>query len=420
MGLFDERFERWEADDFAAFEERKWASRRFNLERGKVRRRLIDLMRQAESVSGLDVEGLAIWTSPDHPRLSNGHKVQWQAAAWCRDSKLRRAIEQVDPSLDADDVRTAHAHLGVVVEEAVLRVLLVLPAAARLDQGRWEAGAAAWIEVADALGLPIQDDERGRRIEWQLPAQELLGGSGSVGEIAAWLSKALPALRAVQWLPYDDPEGEGAAVLEALQKPAKPAPTPTKKTPPAKDDVAIAPAGSKTEEDKPPPRKPYRPAGRPRRDAGSGDDNRQAQRDGPRNRRSDGNRRTDDNRRADGNRRDDSNRGSDGNRRNDSNRGDRRDRPGDRRDRRDDRPRRPRGDRDNRRNAGPRRPYELGPTRDEAKVPKGTIAVGAKVALRAGLFAGKEGEVVGISKGQAEVAVGMMKVQVAIKDLAPV
>ena len=74
MGLFDERFDGWQASDFAAFEQRKWSSNRFNLERGRVRRRLIDLLAQVREAA-------------DHPAvLSPDPEAKRNGTAWVRRS----------------------------------------------------------------------------------------------------------------------------------------------------------------------------------------------------------------------------------------------------------------------------------------------------------------------------------------------
>ena len=431
MALFDERFDGWLASDFEAFEQRKWASNRFNLERGRVRLRLIDLLQQVQRTAQLDLDGLEIWTSPDHPKLSNGHKVRWQAAAFCRGKDLRRAIEQADPALDADDVRKSHVHLGVVVEQTGLRVLAMLPKSAKLDRSRWDKGKAAWRQAAGELNVQLQEDDRGARIEWRVDAEELVAGAAPVAEVAAWLNATLPSLRAVQWLPYDDPDGVGAAVLRSLNKSQAPTRDRAEKTAQKAKKVKIAPAGSMTEEDKPPPRTgrgPRRQAdgtatmerGRRSRGAAGGDDRSRARRSDARG----GRGRPDSDRK--GQSKTDGNKA--GGRRGDPRRGPRDGKPGDDR-RRDGKPRddrhrdgKPRDDRrrPHKRPPGPRRPYELGPTAGkDAKPNKDGLSVGARVALRTGLFAGKEGEITAVKKGQAEVAVGMMKVTVALNDLTP-
>ena len=70
--LFDERFEGWLAADFDAFAERKWASNRFNLERGRVRSRLLDLLGQVRSKTALQ-DGLEL----EHDDLA----ISWQSLA---------------------------------------------------------------------------------------------------------------------------------------------------------------------------------------------------------------------------------------------------------------------------------------------------------------------------------------------------
>ena len=350
---------------------------------------MIDLLQQALEQAAVQSDGWEVWTSPDHPKLNNGHKVRWQAAALCRGAAQRRAIEQVAPSLDADDVRANHVHLGIVLEHALLRVLLMLPAGAQLDQRRWQQAQDVWSEVAEALQLPLQVDERGVRIELQVHAEEALEGAASVDLIANWIATAAPALRLAQWRPEHDKDGVGAAVQAQMQAAAQPMPVKAKVEVDAKP-APIAPAGSKTAEPKPPPRRPYRPAAPARKPpVDSSNANRSTNRSSSDRR---PNRKPEDKRKP----------------------ATRASRPPQSADRG------PRQQRDQRRPPSPRGPYQLGPTSSRDAPASGKVAVGALVALRSGLFAGKEGEVLTIHKGKAEVAIGLMKVNVPLSDLAPV
>ncbi len=388
MALFDERFDGWQAADFAAFETRKWTSNRYNLERGRVRLRLIDLLEQVRAQTGSCLQGLDIWTSPDHPKLSNGHKVRWQAAAFCCPQQLRRAIERVDPSLDADDVRNSHAHFGVVVEQELMRILLVLPAGAKLDQGRFAAAQDLWETLAKTLDVALLRDDRGVRIERQFSSDEVMAGGASLQLLVDWASAVVPVLEAVQWSPQCDPEGVGAAVIKAMQDAAQPNVKPVARRP--VKPRTIAPAGSKSVEPKPPP-PPSRPRssqrGKTARASEAGAQARGTAGSGSRSHPGRGQSARAGHRSSHGS----ANRQGDG-----------------------------RNERNKRRPVGPRGPYQLGPTRGEKAKQTGDVTIGAKVSLRSGLFAGKEGEVLTIKKGIAEVAVGPMTVQMAVAELAVV
>ena len=49
--MFDERFDGWTPKDFEAYAKTKWRSNRFNLERQRVRLRLMDLLERATATT---------------------------------------------------------------------------------------------------------------------------------------------------------------------------------------------------------------------------------------------------------------------------------------------------------------------------------------------------------------------------------
>ncbi|GEM_PF-3365005 len=421
MALFDERFDGWQAADFDAYLQKKWASNRFNLERGRVRLRLIDLLGQLADRAGIENAQATVWTSPDHPKLSNGHRVRGQAAAFTHDGPTRTAIERTDPAVDADDVTRKHAHIGLVIDATELVASLSLPAGARFDRTTWTGVKEQWAALAEGLEVALLDDELGVRVERRFARDDVLAGGADVEKLSGWLKAAWPILQATLWSESNDPAGLSAAVDAARAKAEEKAPEPA---PEPEKSVEIAPAGSKTPEPKPPPRPSY-PRGRTRqtgpyrpfsaasaRAESKTAEGRREQRTGGEGRRGP---------RAGGDRKGGDRKGGDrkggdtkrGDRRGgDTKRGDksRRDRTSD--GRRPDRPRRDKRSRDR----GPRGPYELGPERGK-KAPAAEIAPGATVVLKAGLFAGKTGEVVAVKKGKADVVVGGMTMSIAVKDL---
>jgi len=70
-----ESFPGFSAEDFLAFEERKWSSNRFNLERMKARAKLDSLRKELESRLRDDIEGLVFNTTLDHPHIFNRNRV---------------------------------------------------------------------------------------------------------------------------------------------------------------------------------------------------------------------------------------------------------------------------------------------------------------------------------------------------------
>jgi len=76
LGFKVERFEGLTAADFDAFEERKWSSNRFNLERMKVRAKLDALGRALGEGLGEAVGDLSFHTTLDHPHIFNHNQVK--------------------------------------------------------------------------------------------------------------------------------------------------------------------------------------------------------------------------------------------------------------------------------------------------------------------------------------------------------
>lgn len=395
MALFDERFDGWQAADFDAFAERKWASNRFNLERGRVRLRLIDLLTRMQTIAGVQTDSVELWTSPDHPKLSNGHRVRWQAAAFTRSAAVRRGIERVDHALDADDVRACHAHIGLVVDYDGLTAVLRVPAGARFDRSRWQQVEPALDNAATACATVLTQDEQGARVDITFAREQVLAsattGQVSVEALADWLGRVWEAFIGALWRPEHGPDDLAAPLREALLERAAPEPAPVVAEPTARD-VQIAAPGTRTPEPKPPPRPPrprayvppaHPPTERPRQQTGQPrqqTERPRQQTERPRQQTERPRQQTD------------------------------RPRPQTERPRlQTDRPR-DRGDRD-RGPRGPRGPYQLGP--DPTPKPRGgELAVGVQVVLKGGLFAGKAGQIVSTSKGRLEVSIGAMVVTV--------
>ena len=228
MALFKERFDTWSAADLAAYEPHKWASKRFNLERGRVRLRLISLLEQIAERAELPTEGLEIWTSRDHPNIFNSHKVERQWAVWCRSAPLRSEMARFDATLAVDRPLDSHLHLGVVIDGDGLRALLRLPAGARFDQSLKGA-------LLEGLADQALSDAAGQ-VELQAwhPAERLLAGEAGLDVIEGWMVALWPTFRAGLWSPEQDPQELAATLAQAAEPSAAPAAEPESSPAPAR------------------------------------------------------------------------------------------------------------------------------------------------------------------------------------------
>ena len=86
-----------QAQHFDAYEERKWSSNRFNLERMRVRELIEDLCRPAVEALQQAGEAVRCTSTPDHPSIFNKHCVDSQYVLILRSDDERQRIQ---PLLD--------------------------------------------------------------------------------------------------------------------------------------------------------------------------------------------------------------------------------------------------------------------------------------------------------------------------------
>jgi transcription antitermination factor NusG len=374
MALF-ERWDGWQTADFDAFAEPRWKSNRFNLDRTRVRNRLQSLLEQA--AAGLDLTGIGWWSSRVEPSLVNGHKVERLRVLLTRPQAEREAMEQANPGVSATEPDRCHPWVGLEID-------------------------------ASGVALVAQVDER--IATWAARDSAEVPG---IAEVSAWLAVALPKLRAavaattsavpstavppsapLADLPSTAAEPE-APVVASESAPAPPAPTAVAAARPASNrhyrpaplpSRAPAPLPDRTpalERERAPVERIQPPTWRPHETevgrALTAQQQQQQQRPPwpPRERPAFA--RPEPDRPPSG-----------------------RDRPTSGHDRP---PPRPTG-----------RPFELGP--DRASTPAvTTLAPGAKVQLRTGLFAGKVGTVTDVRGDELQVMLGLMTVKVAKVDV---
>ena len=242
MGLFGEGFEAFAASDFDAFLASKRSSRRFNLERGRVRARalaLLDAALEQLASQGSAWPGFEPWSSLDHPSIFNGQSVICQTVALCRDAATRDALQRADATLDADRLQDSHLHVGLRLDDAGVVFFVALPAGAHFDRssaplaldvlralppllGAWFAGDEP-VETLDAAGLG-RGGPALRFVHSVSCETAIAWADTAVGHFADWLVAVQPAVLAASWSPLRDPE-DLAATIERAAVEVAPGPT---------------------------------------------------------------------------------------------------------------------------------------------------------------------------------------------------
>lgn len=139
-------FTGFEAADFAAYEEPKWGSNVFTLERMKAKEHLKALMKDVIGVGNAIFAGITWAYSDESPTITNNKKVDAQWAYGIRDERdqvsLRRFLEKT--KLNADDIFSLaeyfkHLSLAVKISEKGCEVKLFLHQDASIDRANFAA-----------------------------------------------------------------------------------------------------------------------------------------------------------------------------------------------------------------------------------------------------------------------------------------
>lgn len=231
MALF-ERFERWQPEDFDAFLAPKWASNRFNVERGRVKERLRSAFEQISERQPELLQGLDVWVSRHDPCFFNQHSVSELLAVVVRSQAQREALEHADPRLSATQPDRHHAHAGMRMDATSVELRLSVPEEAYYDLQMSEEARQGLAELGMLLGQSDLGSQGGLQALRRFERDEALAWPDPLAQLLEWLELAAPLLRKIL-RPI-----EGAQEL--------PAPVPTKAAEPgenADDAKPLPPLG---------------------------------------------------------------------------------------------------------------------------------------------------------------------------------
>ena len=195
MALF-ETFERWQDADFAAWQPAKRASNRFTPERSRVRERCKSLLEQALDRCGIARSPLEVWASKPEPSFFNDHSVDHIAVVLTRAQADRERLESQHAQLSAARPEVFAAHAGLVVDANGVEVALRVPALAQADVAAAIAAAGDWAGWADLFGWAVATTD-GVAVARRWDVAQALAWEDPSGDLAMWLSQALPALQAL-------------------------------------------------------------------------------------------------------------------------------------------------------------------------------------------------------------------------------
>ncbi len=134
------------ATDFAAYEERKWSSNAFTLERMKVKDKVAGLVPLLQPLFDANKDDFAHHLSDEHPSIMNGKRVESQWLYYCRSpaqaQELARFLERTE--LQPGKIfnlapQDKHASLALVIDVTGVRCGIIVHAGAWVDRKNFAA-----------------------------------------------------------------------------------------------------------------------------------------------------------------------------------------------------------------------------------------------------------------------------------------
>lgn len=196
------------ASDFDAYEERKWSSNKFTLERRRVKDKLVSLMKRLQERIGEELAGLEMLASDEAPAMSNARKVDSQLVFFLRPPQERQAIRtlvhttNLQGGSEATDIALHHEHASLLLrfDQSGLTVGFELAARAKVDRDNAvEKLKQSW--ARERLLELVQALPAGTQVGFDEALREAAGVTAAeVEEWAAQLPKKPSALRAQHFI----------------------------------------------------------------------------------------------------------------------------------------------------------------------------------------------------------------------------
>lgn len=244
MALF-ERFERWQPEDFDAFLAPKWASNRFNVERGRVKERLRSAFEQIGERQPELLQGLDVWVSRHDPCFFNQHSVPELLAVVVRSQAQREALEHADPRLSATQPDRYHAHAGMRMDATSVELRLSVPEEAHYDLQMSDEARQGLVELGMLLGQSDLGSLGGLQALRRFERDEALAWPDPLAQLVEWLELAAPLLRKIL-RPVEGAQEQPVALAAKAVEPSE-NPDDTKPLPPLgpamRPTLQLGPAG---------------------------------------------------------------------------------------------------------------------------------------------------------------------------------
>lgn len=251
-------FEGFADADFRAYEQKKWSSNAFTLERRLAKDKLLALARAVRELAGSEFADLELHATDEKPSVANGNKVEAQLAFFVRNAEGQQAIRALvnttnlagGASLFDISLHHQHASLWFRLDLSGLTVAVEIASKAKVDRDNaveklrqsWarerlgelcralppgsRAGfGSAMVDVSAINGelveawlAAFQGDGGSFIAETKLPSTDPgLRGKDAIAEVHALLQAYVPIFRFLAW----SRQNEHAHVKETLKKTAE-------------------------------------------------------------------------------------------------------------------------------------------------------------------------------------------------------
>jgi hypothetical protein len=219
-------FDGFAASDFDAYDQKKWTSKKYNLERRRAKDKLLALARGAREKLQDELGNLDLHATDESPGVSNGHKVEAQHAFYVRNAEDQRAIRalvnttnlQAGAALFDIGLMHQHACLVIGIDFGGLRFGLEIAGRAKVDRDNaGEKLKQAWARerlVELSRGLPARAE-----VGFEQDAHD--AAALKAGSVEPWVdrfSKTQDSFRAQHAIARSDPRLANASAIALAEE----------------------------------------------------------------------------------------------------------------------------------------------------------------------------------------------------------